>query len=65
MKTASFIYVAAFRAMLSAALPVWEPQYPSKKTPAHRKLYMHYMPWFQTPSSLGGTGGILGVFTGR
>ncbi len=21
------------------------------------KVYMHYMPWFQTPSSLGGTGG--------
>ena len=57
MKTASFIYLAALSAMLSLALPSMERSVPVEKAAGAPKLYMHYMPWFQTPSSLGGTGG--------
>src|SRR6476469_7351477 len=57
MKTASFIHLAVLSAMLSATLPVWSASVPVEKAADAPKLYMHYMPWFQTPSSLGGTGG--------
>src|SRR3954471_11013185 len=57
MKTASFIHLAALSATLSAALPAWSASVPIEKAAGAPTLLMHYMPWFQTPSSLGGTGG--------
>ena len=41
---------------LSLALPARGQSVAVTKTNP-TKVYMHYMPWFQTPSSLGGTGG--------
>jgi hypothetical protein len=54
MNTASFTYVAALAAALSAALPARSQSVPvSKSNPM--KVYMHYMPWFETPATLGGS----------
>jgi Glycosyl hydrolase family 99 len=54
MKTASFIYMAAFAAAISAALPARSQSVPVAKTNP-MKVYMHYMPWFETPATLGGS----------
>jgi hypothetical protein len=57
MKTASFTYIAALAAALSLAIPAWGVPVPVEKPVDSPKVYMHYMPWFQTPTSLGGTSG--------
>src|SRR5437588_4266173 len=57
MKTASFTQVAAIAAALFLAITAWSAPVPVEKPSGSPKIYMHYMPWFQTPSSLGGTSG--------
>src|SRR6476661_5169499 len=54
MKTASFIYLVALAAALSATLPARSQSVPVAKTNP-MKVYMHYMPWFETPATLGGS----------
>jgi hypothetical protein len=56
MKYASFIHIAALAAALSAVTQVRSAPVPVEKPADSPKVYMHYMPWFQTPSSVGGTG---------
>src|SRR3954466_15260318 len=56
MKTVSSKHIAAVAAALLLVSPVWGQSVPVPKTNL-QPVYMHYMPWFQTPSSLGGTGG--------
>jgi glycosyl hydrolase family 99 len=56
MKPAASVYIAAM-AILALAVPAWAVPVPVEKPADSPKIYMHYMPWFQTPSSLGGTGG--------
>src|SRR4051794_2015338 len=56
MKVTHSRAISAAIAALSLTLPAWGQSVPvTKSNPT--KVYMHYMPWFQTPSSLGGTGG--------
>src|SRR6476620_7949926 len=57
MKTASIIRIAALAIASSSILPAWGDSLPVEKGAGAPMLYMHYMPWFQTPSSLGGTNG--------
>src|SRR3954454_7839837 len=57
MKSASFILLTAITAALSAECSVWAQSVPVEKPASSPKIYMHYMPWFQTPASLGGTSG--------
>jgi hypothetical protein len=56
MKPASSVYIAAM-AILALAIPAWGVPVPVEKPADSPKVYMHYMPWFQTPTSVGGTGG--------
>ncbi len=44
---------AALSGMLSAPAAIAQPVAVTKTNP--QKVYMHYMPWFETPMSLGGT----------
>ena len=48
--------ISATVAALCLTLPAWGQSVAVTKTNS-TKVYMHYMPWFQTPNSLGGTGG--------
>lgn len=57
MKTALAINIAALATAFLVPLPAWGVSVPVEKPVGSPKVYMHYMPWFQTPSSLGGTGG--------
>src|SRR4029453_8483123 len=48
--------------VVAAAAALWlAPRSPAQSVPVSKTnpqpIYMHYMPWFQTPSNLGGTGG--------
>src|SRR5215216_4111316 len=56
MKLSCSLFVAAV-AVLSLATPTRGASVPVEKPAGSPKVYMHYMPWFQTPASLGGTGG--------
>src|SRR6266436_5988189 len=55
MKHASYTHIAAVAAVLLLARTLCSASVPVEKPPGSPKMYMHYMPWFQTPSSLGGT----------
>jgi hypothetical protein len=55
MKAALSFCIASFAIALSAAPAVYAQSVAVDKTGP--KVYMHYMPWFQTPASQGGTGG--------
>ena len=53
--TPQLCFTLLFAATLLPAAATGQPPAVTKTNPT--KVYMHYMPWFQTPSSLGGTGG--------
>jgi hypothetical protein len=53
MKTFWAILVGALPAVLHPQSALAEPASVSKTNPT--KVYMHYMPWFETPATLGGT----------
>jgi len=57
MKSAPFILLTAVTAALLLECSVWAQSVPVEKSASSPKVYMHYMPWFQTPASLGGTSG--------
>src|SRR5258705_7068549 len=57
MKTALSFCTAALATAFLLPLSAWGVSVPVEKPAGSPKVYMHYMPWFQTPSSLGGTGG--------
>jgi hypothetical protein len=56
IKAAFLVILAVLGAALVPAPAADAQSVPVTKTNP-TKVYMHYMPWFQTPSSLGGTGG--------
>jgi hypothetical protein len=56
MKAALSVHVAALCAALFVAPAAHAQSVPVTKTNP-TKVYMHYMPWFQTPASQGGTDG--------
>jgi Glycosyl hydrolase family 99 len=56
MKAALSIKAATLAVTLLVASVADAQSLPVAKTNS-TKVYMHYMPWFQTPASLGGTGG--------
>ncbi|HEX3601614.1 MAG TPA: hypothetical protein VHU84_15790, partial [Lacipirellulaceae bacterium] len=56
MQAARNNFLVAVVAALFLTVPAWGQSVAVTKTNP-TKIYMHYMPWFQTPSSLGGTGG--------
>jgi hypothetical protein len=54
MKATFTIHIAAVIAALLLALPARSQSVPVAKTNP-MKVYMHYMPWFETPATLGGS----------
>jgi len=59
------VLLAAVVLVLPAIRQVQAAPVPVEKNANSPTLLMHYMPWFQTPSSLGGTGGSSWGFIGR
>src|SRR5262245_12122035 len=57
MRTALSVYTAALTTAFLLPLPAPGQSLPVEKAAGAPKLYMHYMPWFQTPASQGGTAG--------
>jgi hypothetical protein len=53
MKRAPFALVAALLVTLAASTASAQPTPVAKTNPL--KVYMHYMPWFESPATLGGT----------
>jgi hypothetical protein len=53
MKAGFFLRLATFSVALSAISMVYGQPAPVPKTNP-TKVYMHYMPWFETPATLGG-----------